>query len=218
MKRRTIGSVSGLVVASCVGLASVMLAADEGMVTSNNLQKAYNAELNAKARYEAFATKADEEGYRSVAILLRAAAYSKAIHAKHFVVEIAKTGEKPTTLPEPLNVKSTRENLEACLKGQISTDESMYPDLIKRAQADKNTEAAVWFKAAEESAAAHSKFFKAALDALDDWKAPGKEFAVCRNCGYTVMGQAPVACPVCSAQQEKFKVFSKYTIVEEQGK
>jgi rubrerythrin len=76
----------------------------------------------------------------------------------------------------------------------------------------------MWFREAQSSATEYSKFFKAALAALDDWKTVGMEFAVCRDCGYTVMGRAPLTCPVCSSPQEKFKVFSKYTIPDEQGK
>jgi len=48
------------------GVASGAAAA-AGKSTLDNLQAAFNGESNAKAKYEAFSLKADEEGYKSVA-------------------------------------------------------------------------------------------------------------------------------------------------------
>jgi len=69
--------VSGVIAALCVGWVGALNAAEAGSKsTLDNLQTAYNGESNAEARYEAFAAKADEEGYKSVAALFRAAAKS----------------------------------------------------------------------------------------------------------------------------------------------
>lgn len=206
--RRKIAGVSGVIAAVCVGLAGTLAADDEQrMVTMRNLQKAYNAESNAKARYEAFATQADQEGHKSVAVLLRAAAKSEAIHAKNFAAQLTRLGAEPTTMPDVFHVKSTRENLEACLKGQTSADESMYPGLIKQAEVDKDSATAVWFKAAYAAETQHAKLFKAALSTPEDWKAAGKVFGVCQACGYTVMGKSPTTCPICSGAQNQFTSF-----------
>lgn len=206
--KRKIAGVSGVITAICMGLAGALVADDEQrMVTTNNLQKAYNAESNAKARYEAFAAQADQEGHKSVAVLLRAAASSEAIHAKNFAVQLTRLGAEPTTVPDVFHVKSTRENLEACLKGQTSADESMYPGLIKQAEVDKASATAVWFKATYAAEIQHAKLFKAALSTPDDWKALGKVFGVCQACGYTVMGKPPATCPACSGAQNQFTTF-----------
>ena len=60
--------------------------------TLENLQTAFNGESNANARYLAFATKADQEGYGGVASLFRAAARAEEIHAANHLVEIKKPG------------------------------------------------------------------------------------------------------------------------------
>jgi rubrerythrin len=209
MKRSKVG-VAGIVVLLFAGLAGTLMAAEnKETATLANLQTAYSGESNAKARYEAFAAKADEEGYKSVAVLFRAAAESEAIHAKNFATRIKKMGAEPKMTAAEPDVKSTKENLEASLKGEVSAAESMYPNFIQQADADKDSGAAMGFKGAHAAEVEYGKFFKTALDGLDEWKALGKEFAVCQVCGFTVMGQPPMTCPVCSAPKEKFKVFSK---------
>lgn len=49
--------------------------------TIKNLQAAYNGETNAHVRHLAFTQKAEQEGYKQVAILFRAAATAEIIHA-----------------------------------------------------------------------------------------------------------------------------------------
>jgi rubrerythrin len=64
-------------------------------------------------------------------------------------------------------------------------------------------DAVVAFKGAQASEVEQSKLFKTALDELEDWKVLGKDFAVCQVCGYIVMGQPPLNCPVCSSPIER---------------
>jgi rubrerythrin len=51
------------------------------MNTEKNLKEAFAGESQANQKYLAFAKKADEEGYSSVAKLFRAAAAAESIHA-----------------------------------------------------------------------------------------------------------------------------------------
>ena len=51
------------------------------MKTDQNLKEAFAGESQANRKYLAFAKKADEEGYTSVAKLFRAASEAEAIHA-----------------------------------------------------------------------------------------------------------------------------------------
>ncbi len=173
--------------------------------TLANLQSAYNGESNASARYEAFAVKADGEGYKTVASLFRATARSEAIHAKKHAAMIVKAGAVPKYSPEAPEVKATKENLEAAVKGETGEKDSMYPEFIKQAEADKNGGAALTFKGAMASEASHAELFKTALAGLESWKAGDKEFYVCLVCGYTTMDSALVKCPICAAPREKFE-------------
>ncbi|OGV55003.1 MAG: hypothetical protein A2X45_02785 [Lentisphaerae bacterium GWF2_50_93] len=190
-----------------MGLFCTVKAADgAGKTTLDNLQAAFNGESNAKARYEAFAVKADEEGYKSVAALFRAAAKSEGIHAVKHGEMIRKMGAEARTTIEKADVKSTKENLEASIKGENAEKDSMYPAFIKQAEADKNAGAAMTFKGAMVAEVEHSRMYGQALKDLDSWKAGGKIFLVCTICGFTTMDQKIKICPVCSSPRDKFDV------------
>ena len=201
--------VAGAIAFMCMGLAGVSVAAEAaGKTTLDNLQAAFNGESNAKAKYEAFAVKADEEGYKSVAALFRATSASEAIHAKKHAAAIKKLGAEPKATVEKAEVKTTKENLEAALAGETYEKETMYPGFIKQAGIEKNKGAAKSFKGAMAAEVEHAKLYKQALGELDAWKPAGKEFLVCQVCGYTLLSDpAVLKCPICSAPKEKFTLF-----------
>ncbi len=203
IKKMMVGVVG--VVVLCMGLVFTMKAAEEaGKTTLDNLQAAFNGESNAKVRYEAFAVKADEEGYKSVASLFRAASKSEGIHAASHAVVIRKMGAEPKAAIEKADVKSTKENLEASIKGETYEKETMYPSFIKLAEADKNSDASTTFKRAMAAEVEHARLYSQALKELDAWKATGKEFLVCTVCGYTTMDMNLKVCPVSSTPRGKF--------------
>ena len=206
MARNFIGGIlSGA--ALCMGLVLTVNAAEQvAGTTLDNLQAAFNGESNAKARYEAFAAKADAEGYKSVASLYRATSKSEGIHALKHAEMIKKAGAEPKATIEKADVKSTKENLEASIKGETYEKETMYPSFIKQAEADKNSGAARTFKGAMAAEVEHAKLYALALKELDSWKEAGKEFLVCQVCGFTSMDKNLKQCPVCSAPRSKFDV------------
>lgn len=195
------------VAALCVGLFFTVNAAEQTVGTTlENLQAAFNGESNAKARYEAFAAKAEAEGYKSVASLYRATSKSEGIHAAKHAEMIKKAGAEPKATIEKADVKSTKENLEASIKGETYEKESMYPAFIKKAESDKNEGAARTFKGAMAAEVEHAKLYAQALKEIDSWKEAGKEFLVCQVCGFTSMDKNLKQCPVCSAPRSKFDV------------
>lgn len=199
--------VAGAIALICAGLAGVSKAAEAAEVKSTleNLQAAFNGESNASAKYEAFAVKADEEGYKSVASLFRAASASEGIHAKKHAAAITKLGAEPKATVGKPEVKTTKENLEAALAGETYEKETMYPGFIKVAEADKNNAAVRTFRGALLAEVEHAKLYKQALSELDAWKPAAKEFMVCSVCGYTeLVNPALKKCPVCSAPKTKF--------------
>lgn len=188
-----------------MGMVFTVNAAEPAVGTTlENLQAAFNGESNAKSRYEAFAVKADAEGYKSVASLYRAASKSEGIHAAKHAEVIKKSGAEPKATIEKPDVKSTKENLEASIKGETYEKENMYPAFIKKAEADKNKEAVQTFKGAMVAEVEHAKFYSQALKELDSWKNPGKEFLVCQVCGFTTMDKNIKQCVVCSSPRSKF--------------
>lgn len=196
------------VAALCLCMTGFACAAETAAKTTlENLQAAFNGESNANAKYTAFAAKADEEGYKSVAALFRAAALAEGIHAKKHAVNIKKLGAEPKADIGKPEVKSTKENLEAALAGETYEKDSMYPAFIQVATAEKKKGAVQSFKAAMAAEAEHAKFYKQALGELDAWKPAGKAFYVCQVCGYTGLSDPNVLkCPICAAPKEKFTI------------
>jgi len=171
--------------------------------TLENLQTAYNGESNAKVRYEAFAAKAETEGYPGVAGLFKAAALSESIHAAKHAKAIEALGAAPRAELKAPVVRSTRENLKEALKGENHESKTMYPAFLKKAEADKDQQAVYSFKGAMAAEKMHSQLYSKALSNLKDWKVK-KKFIVCRTCGYTTMDLALKTCPVCSQPRSQF--------------
>jgi len=109
--------------------------------TLENLQAAFNGESNAHARYLAFAEKADQESYGEVASLFRAAAKAEEVHAANHAVVIKKLGGIPEAKIDTPVVSSTKENLEAAIKGESYERDTMYPEFLKLARSERNRDA-----------------------------------------------------------------------------
>ncbi len=172
--------------------------------TLSNLQAAYDGESNAHARYVAFAKQADAEGYTQVASLFRAAARAEEIHAASHAAVIKKMGAKPKADVNKAEVKTTRENLKAAIKGESYERDTMYPTFIKQARAENNRDAIRTFRLALNAEAEHAKLYRDALDNLESWKGGKKDFFVCEVCGMTLTALPEEACPSCGSSKEKF--------------
>lgn len=171
--------------------------------TLENLQTAFNGESNAKARYEAFAAKAQTEGYLGAAALFKAAALAEGIHAAKHAKAIEALGGVPKADVKAPVVKGTKENLKEALNGENHEAKKMYPGFLKKAEADKNTQAMYSFKGAMAAEKMHAQYYAQALKDLNGWKA-AKKFIVCQTCGYTTTDLAIKVCPVCSQPRSQF--------------
>ena len=173
--------------------------------TLKNLQEAYNGESNARAKYLSFAEQADKEGYGQVASLFRAAARAEEVHAGNHAAVIKKLGAEPVKEIKPAEVKSTRENLEAAIKGEDYERDTMYPGFIKQARLEGNKDALETFTLAKTAEAEHSKLYAEALKNLDAWKGGKKDFFVCSKCGYTVEKLPAGKCPSCFVSSDRYE-------------
>jgi rubrerythrin len=160
--------------------------------TENNLKEAFAGESQANRKYLAFAQQADKEGFPQVARLFRAAAEAETVHAHSHLRAL---GE----------VKGTADNLKAAIAGETHEFKSMYPDMIKAAEAEGNATALRSFTYANEVEKVHAALYQKALDTLKAQAAP-VDYYVCNVCGYTCENEPPDSCPVCKA---KAKAFSK---------
>src|SRR5579859_1375695 len=174
--------------------------------TLDNLQAGYNGESNARARYLAFAEKANQEGYGEVASLFRAAAKAEEVHASNHAVVIKKLGGMPTAKIETPVVKSTNENLEAAIKGESYERDTMYPEFLKEARAEGNRDAVQTFNFAKTAEAEHAKLYSEALNNLPKLKGTkAKDYYVCTVCGYTTPQMDFSKCPSCFTHKDKYE-------------
>jgi len=166
--------------------------------TLGNLMAAFNGESNAHARYLAFAAKAEEEGYGEVASLFRAAARAEEIHANNHAEVIRKMGGVPKADVQQPEVKTTAENLKAAIEGESYERDTMYPDFIKVARAERNRDALRSFNYALSAETEHARLYSSALDRLDSLKgSQAQTYFVCTVCGYTTSKLDFAKCPSC---------------------
>jgi rubrerythrin len=164
--------------------------------TLDHLQEAYNGESNAHHRYLAFAAQADVEGFHQVASLFRATARAEEIHARNHADVIKMMGAQPKAKLEKPVVKSTPENLQAAMDGEIYERDTMYPPMIDEAKATKHPEAVRTFMYALKTEAEHARLFEAALKNIEKMKKTSTYY-VCSVCGYTVASLNFLRCLVC---------------------
>lgn len=176
--------------------------------TLQNLQKAYNGESNAHVMYQAFAKKADEEGYKGVASLFRAAALAEAIHRDNHAKVIRAMGATPKSNITNPDVGSTSENLQKAISGESYERDSMYPDFIKQAKAEGNKAAVQTFNYAKVAEAQHAQLYTEAKNNLPQWRVRASAFNVCTVSGETTMADnGTPKCPT-NGSQPLFKKVS----------
>ncbi|HOD75458.1 MAG TPA: rubrerythrin family protein [Syntrophorhabdaceae bacterium] len=157
--------------------------------TQKNLEEAFAGESQANRKYLAFAKKADEEGFKQVAKLFRAAAEAETIHAHNHLRELK-------------GIKSTKENLMEAVGGETHEFKSMYPAMMEEAKAEGNTGAVRTFQFANDVEIVHAGLYQKALDSLGNNE--DTDYWVCQVCGNTVEGEPPDECPVCKAKKVAF--------------
>jgi rubrerythrin len=199
------GSISKLWLAP-FAMSALAVSAWAAPTTLQNMQTAFNGESNAHARYQAFAKQADSDGYGEVGSLFRAAARAEEIHAANHAAVITKMGATPKANVAPPEVKSTRENLEAAIKGETYERDTMYPEFLTQARKDGNTSAVKSLNFAKTAEVEHAKLYSAALADLDHLKgSKSVTLFVCPVCGFTTRDATLAKCPSCFTAKDKFE-------------
>jgi len=161
--------------------------------TDQNLEFAFAGESQANRKYLFYAEKAEEQGYKQIARLFRAAADAETAHARNHLRVMQ-------------GIKSTRENLLAAISGENHEFTEMYPAFIKQAETESQKKAKDSFDLANKVEQIHHGLFQAALSMLEKGQSMiEKPFYVCQYCGNTIDGEAPEKCPVCGAPKKMFK-------------
>lgn len=157
--------------------------------TDKNLMDAFAGESQANRKYLAYADKADKEGFPQAAKLFRAAAAAETIHAHAHLRNAGKIGD-------------TMANLHDAMGGETYEFTSMYPQMIKDAEAEGKKAIQKYFEWVNEVEEVHAKLYKKAIDAQG--KADDVDYYICSVCGYTHEGPHSDKCPVCNANASAF--------------
>lgn len=157
--------------------------------TEQNLMDAFAGESQANRKYLAFAKQAEQEGFKAVARLFRAAAEAETVHAHAHLKVLGGIGK-------------TADNLKTAIAGETHEFKKMYPVFIDEAVKEGNKAAERSFKYANEVEKIHAGLYEKALANLG--KNDDVEYYVCSVCGMTVENHAPDKCPVCGAAKKAF--------------
>lgn len=160
--------------------------------TLENLNEAFAGESQAHQKYRAFAKKADQDGFASIAKLFRLTAEAERIHAEGHLKALDGVG-------------STADNLQTAISGETHEFKNMYPPMVKQADADGH-KAKRMFEYAVAAEEVHAKLYALALEAVRQGKDLSADFYLCPVCGYIEMGKPEKSCPVCGAKPEKFVI------------
>ena len=160
--------------------------------TEQNLAYAFAAESKAAVRNEAFAKKADTEGYPQIGRLFRAISDAESVHARRYLLMMRG------------KIASTEENIERAFQNEINANVEEYPKLIKDASDEGNERVLKAFSQSRDVESRHAQLYKKAMnDMLSDRET---DYYVCQVCGYVSEDEAPDNCPVCGAVKGKFKL------------
>lgn len=171
-----------------------------------NLNTAIGGETNAYTKYDAFAAKAEEEGYTQVARLFRATADAERIHAgDEFDLAYAMDISSKEATPDSPEVGTTAENLQTAIDGETYEYTEMYPEFLEAAQDEKLDAAAAIFNRAMKAEECHAKNYQNYLDNLESVEEA--DVYLCPTCGYVKIGDNSGACPVCLVSCAAFKKY-----------
>ena len=162
------------------------------MATIDNLKDAFAGESQANRKYLAFAKKAEQDGFKQVAKLFRAAAGAETIHAHAHLRVMG-------------GIKATLENLTEARDGEGYEFQTMYPKFLVESNAESNAAASKSFENAMAAEKVHFGLYQQAIDMVK----AGKDLSdaaiyLCPICGNVEIGTPPEKCPICGATKDKF--------------
>ncbi|QNO13794.1 rubrerythrin family protein [Alkalicella caledoniensis] len=158
--------------------------------TLKHLKEAFAGESQANRKYLAFSKKAEQEGFTNAAKMFKAAAEAETIHAHSHLKAMKGIG-------------TTAENLKEGVEGETFEFESMYPEMVKEAEATGEKEALRSFTFAMKAEEVHAKLYQQILDNLDS--KDELTFHLCTICGNVEL--KPVdKCFICGAGEKAFKI------------
>lgn len=169
-----------------------------GTKTQENLLKAFNAESEAKNKYEIYSAKAKQDGFEQISAIFLETAKNESSHAKLWF-KLLRNG-----------YPSTENNLKAAANGEHYEWTEMYAAFANEARQEGFDHIANMFEGVLEVEKSHEERYRKLLENLETdtvFKKEEETMWICRNCGHLHIGnQAPDVCPVCAHPQAFFEV------------
>jgi rubrerythrin len=178
-------------------------------MTQQNMINAFGGESMANMRYRHFALQAQKENYPNIARLFEAVSYAEFIHAGDHFREIKHLNEgMVANSMGAFGPGDTAKNLGLAVDGETFEIEEMYPAYMEIAKLQEEKSAYRSFEWSYKTEKKHKELFEKAQKAVNN-AADVKldDIQVCKVCGYTLEGEAPDKCPVCTAKKEEFKTY-----------
>lgn len=178
-------------------------------MTEQHLINAFGGESQAHMRYLHFANQAEKEGFNNVARLFRAIAHAEYIHAGDHYRELKHLdGGFVANSMAAFGPGDSRKNLNLAIAGETFEIEEMYPVYMEVAKFQGEKGAQKSFEWAYGTEKMHKMLYEKALEPVKSGKdAELGPIQVCEVCGFTLEGEAPDKCPLCSAARNKFSSF-----------
>jgi len=176
--------------------------------TIENIKLGIITEKTESVKYAAFAKQARVEGLDTIAALFDAASKSEAIHVSNHEEALTSLKQVMDDFVPKFNVRSTIENLQNSLEGELNEVNILYPTFLMDAKSKiiqkGTTQSLTW---ALETEKKHVALFTKALDDLKNKKAFNLpfEYEVCPVCGNIFDDKnIPDSCEICGDKKELF--------------
>jgi len=136
---------------------------------------------------------------------------SEQIHANNQARAIRQLGGEATAQIEPMNVRSTLENLRTALGGENFEINTVHPAFIEETRAHINATAARSFDWALEAERTHTRLFAEAISPMDgahpkSWVGEARDFYVCPVCATTAERDNIENCTIRTTALERLEV------------
>ena len=168
----------------------------KGSRTEANLLAAFAGESQARNKYNFYAAKAREEGYRHIADIFEETAYNETAHAEMWFKLLGSLG-------------TTEDNLRRAAEGENFEWTDMYAQFEREAREEGFDYIANLFKGVAEIEQQHEIRYRKYLDDVKNNNAFTSDSEVewiCMNCGHIHNGtNPPEVCPVCAHTKSYFR-------------
>ncbi len=175
-------------------------------MTADNLRASFGGESQAHMRYRIWASRAEKEGFPTVARLFDCTSDAEQVHATlHFNALKDEAGDFPVTSMAGFGLSDTSTNLQGAIDGEVFEYTQMYPAYIAVAEMQGEKTALSAMRFAIEAEKVHAELYTKAKEAVDAGKDLEADVVLlCPVCGFISLTGEEDECPICKAKKEKF--------------